>query len=172
MQALYTSTRRDFKNLPLRFRRSPQSTSTPPTLKMSSPSHRRQRSSKSNTPRRSSQRNVPSSPPDLAAAQLQSEAAVSSPLRTQEDGETTPRASGLLGGKYLDIQPAHSYANLYRIIPDQICLEFQPWTWIYKPSTISSTRSTQRKQRPLRTLFPISRPRLLYKQHQTRRHQF
>ncbi|EPE26323.1 Nucleic acid-binding protein [Glarea lozoyensis ATCC 20868] len=106
---------------------------------MSSPSHRRQRSSQSGTPRRASQRNaMPSSPPDPAAAQLQSEAAssqnprstprrapqssspmnyrsspaeiarmnrerdVSSPLRqmsntqtTQEDGDRTPRASGL-----------------------------------------------------------------------------
>src|SRR4051794_14076993 len=113
---------------------------------MSSPSHRRQRSSQSGTPRRSSQRSlVPSSPADPAAAQLQHEAAssqsnalggstprrappssspmnyrsspadiaranrerdVSSPLRqmtntqsTQEDGDRTPRASGLHRGK-------------------------------------------------------------------------
>jgi hypothetical protein len=108
-------------------------------FKMSSPGHRRQRSSQSATPRRSSQRNaIPSSPPDPAASQLQNEAAssqangtprrvapssspmnyrsspaelaranrdVSSPLRqmtntqTTQDGDRTPRASGLLGGK-------------------------------------------------------------------------
>lgn len=45
---------------------------------MSSPGHRRQRSSQSATPRRSSQRNaIPNSPPDPAAAQLQNEAASS-----------------------------------------------------------------------------------------------
>ena len=109
---------------------------------MSSPGHRRQRSSKSATPRRSSQRNaIPSSPPDPSAAQLHSEAAgppsssngtprrssnhpssspmdyrsspadpsrttrdVSSPLRqttqTTQDGDRTPRASGLIGGEF------------------------------------------------------------------------
>ena len=111
---------------------------------MSSPGHRRQRSSQSATPRRSSQRNaIPSSPPDPAAAQLQNEAAssqgglngtprrvapssspmmyrsspadiaranrerdISSPLRQMtnsqptQDGERTPRASGLIGGMY------------------------------------------------------------------------
>ncbi|KAG4416284.1 hypothetical protein IFR04_010565 [Cadophora malorum] len=52
---------------------------------MSSPSHRRQRSSQSGTPRRTSKRsNVPSSPPDPAAAQLHSEAASS-------QGNGTPR---------------------------------------------------------------------------------
>ncbi|KAH8602992.1 MCM2/3/5 family-domain-containing protein [Bisporella sp. PMI_857] len=54
---------------------------------MSSPGHRRQRSSKSAsvTPRRASQRPaVPSSPPDPAAAQLQNEAASS-------QGNSTPR---------------------------------------------------------------------------------
>ncbi|PBP19455.1 cell division control protein 54 [Diplocarpon rosae] len=55
---------------------------------MSSPSHRRQRSSQ-NTPRRTSARNstpaVPSSPPDAAAAQLHSEAASS------QEGNSTPR---------------------------------------------------------------------------------
>jgi len=108
--------------------------------KMSSPGHRRQRSSKSasSTPKRASQRSaIPSSPPDPAAAQLQNEAAssqgngtprrgvpssspmnyrsspadlaratrdVSSPLRqmtntqTTDDGDRTPRASGMLGG--------------------------------------------------------------------------
>jgi len=112
---------------------------------MSSPGHRRQRSSKSasSTPKRASQRSaIPSSPPDPAAAQLQNEAAssqgngngngtprrdapssspmnyrsspgdlarstrdVSSPLRqmtntqTTDDGDRTPRASGMLGGK-------------------------------------------------------------------------
>jgi len=53
---------------------------------MSSPGHRRQRSSQS-TPRRSSQRGsqaLPSSPPDAAAAQLHSEAASS-------QGNATPR---------------------------------------------------------------------------------
>jgi hypothetical protein len=54
-------------------------------IKMSSPSHRRQRSSQSSTPKRASQRNgVPSSPPDPAAAQLQNEAASS-------QGNGTPR---------------------------------------------------------------------------------
>src|ERR1700689_5120606 len=52
---------------------------------MSSPSHRRQRSSQSSTPKRTSQRNaVPSSPPDPAATQLQNEAASS-------QGNGTPR---------------------------------------------------------------------------------
>lgn len=112
-----------------------------PTTIMSSPGHRRQRSSQSATPRRSSQRNaVPNSPLDPSAAQLQHEAAssqgavngttrhlapssspmmyrsspaeiarsnrerdVSSPLRQMtnsqptQDGERTPRASGLTG---------------------------------------------------------------------------
>lgn len=108
-------------------------------LKMSSPGHRRQRSSQSATPRRSSKRSaVPSSPPDPSASQLQNEAAssqnngtprrappssspmnyrsspaelartnrdVSSPLRqmtnTQptQDGDRTPKASGLVGGE-------------------------------------------------------------------------
>ncbi|KAE9382105.1 MCM-domain-containing protein [Stipitochalara longipes BDJ] len=57
---------------------------------MSSPSHRRQRSSQSGTPKRTSQRNssqaLPSSPPDPAAAQLQNEAASS-------EGGKTPRRS-------------------------------------------------------------------------------
>ena len=57
-------------------------------FKMSSPSHRRQRSSQSGTPKRTSQRNssqaLPSSPPDPAAAQLQNEAASS-------EGGKTPR---------------------------------------------------------------------------------
>ncbi|PMD15948.1 MCM-domain-containing protein [Hyaloscypha hepaticicola] len=47
---------------------------------MSSPSHRRRRSSQSGTPKRTSQRNssaLPSSPPDPAAVQLQNEAASS-----------------------------------------------------------------------------------------------
>lgn len=55
---------------------------------MSSPTHRRQKSSQSGTPRRSAQRKpsqaLPSSPPDASAAQLHSEAASS-----QNDG--TPR---------------------------------------------------------------------------------
>jgi len=52
---------------------------------MSSPGHRRQRSSQSATPRRASQRPaVPSSPADPAAAQLQNEAASS-------QGNATPR---------------------------------------------------------------------------------
>ncbi len=54
---------------------------------MSSPSHRRQRSSQSGTPKRTSQRNssqaLPSSPPDPAAAQLHNEAA--------SQGNGTPR---------------------------------------------------------------------------------
>lgn len=63
-----------------------QSTSLSQTT-MSSPSgHRRQRSSQSATPKRSSRssRAIPSSPPDPAAAQLQSEAASS-------QGNGTPR---------------------------------------------------------------------------------
>ena len=133
-------------------------------LKMSSPGHRRQRSSQSATPRRASQRKaIPSSPPDAAAAQLQNEAAssqgngngtprraapssspmnyrsspadlarvsrdVSSPLRqmtnTQtEDGDRTPRASGLLGGK-----STHQYmlanANLCSILTNSIRAKF------------------------------------------------
>lgn len=58
---------------------------------MSSPSHRRQRSSQGGTPRRSSQRNgsaLPSSPPDPAAAQLHSEAASS-------QGNATPHKGGV-----------------------------------------------------------------------------
>ncbi|RDL29986.1 DNA helicase [Venustampulla echinocandica] len=62
---------------------------------MSSPSHRRQRSSQSATPRRSSQRNaIPSSPPDPAAAQLQSEAA-SSQGNDNGNGNGTPRRAPL-----------------------------------------------------------------------------
>ncbi|TVY82363.1 DNA replication licensing factor mcm4 [Lachnellula suecica] len=60
---------------------------------MSSPSHRRQRSSQS-TPRRSSQRNViPSSPPDPAAAQLQSEAAGSQESNTPRRRGGVPSSS-------------------------------------------------------------------------------
>jgi hypothetical protein len=58
----------------------PQTARTIHTLTMSSPSHRRQRSSQSGTPKRTSQRNssaLPSSPPDPAATQLQNEAASS-----------------------------------------------------------------------------------------------
>ncbi|PMD60635.1 MCM-domain-containing protein [Hyaloscypha bicolor E] len=56
---------------------------------MSSPSHRRQRSSQSGTPKRTSQRNssaLPSSPPDPAAAQLQNEASSSAGGKTPRRG--------------------------------------------------------------------------------------
>ena len=132
-------------SIPLSFNSCYHQIETSTNVKMSSPaSHRRQRSSQSGTPRRSSQRQaMQSSPPDPAAAQLQSEAIssqagsqtngtprrapqsssplkfdsspaglarvsrdVSSPLRhmtntqtTQQDGERTPRASGLIGGQ-------------------------------------------------------------------------
>jgi hypothetical protein len=68
-----------FLNLPT------QETTLRIPIKMSSPSHRRQRSSQSSTPKRTSQRNaVPSSPPDPAAVQLHNEAASS-------QGNGTPR---------------------------------------------------------------------------------
>ncbi|KAH7419699.1 MCM2/3/5 family-domain-containing protein [Cadophora sp. MPI-SDFR-AT-0126] len=61
---------------------------------MSSPSHRRQRSSQSGTPRRTSKRsNVPSSPPDPAAAQLHSEAASSQGNGTPRRGAAPPSSS-------------------------------------------------------------------------------
>ncbi len=66
-------------------------------IKMSSPSHRRQRSSQSATPRRTSARNatpaVPSSPPDPAAAQLHSEAASSQGNGTPRRGAAAPPSS-------------------------------------------------------------------------------
>jgi DNA replication licensing factor MCM4 len=149
---------------------------------MSSPGHRRQRSSQSATPRRSSQRNaIPSSPPDAAAAQLQNEAAssqgqvngtprraapssspmiyrsspadiarsnrerdVSSPLRqmtnsqpTQEDGDRTPRASGLLGGKILLII-FEVILIVRRVFTNPIRFKLQPWRG--SPTISSSPR--------------------------------
>ena len=132
---------------------------------MSSPSHRRQRSSQSGTPRRTSQRNpIPSSAPDPAAAQLQNEAAssqsngtprrdipssspmnyrsspadiaranrerdVSSPLKqmtntqTTQDGERTPRASGLLGGQYFRLNTQNRSLTFPRIFTNSLCIE-------------------------------------------------
>ena len=61
---------------------------------MSSPSHRRQRSSQSGTPKRTSARSsqaLPSSPPDPAAAQLQNEAASS---QNGSQALSTPRRAG------------------------------------------------------------------------------
>jgi hypothetical protein len=146
-------------------------------FKMSSPGHRRQRSSQSATPKRSSQRNaVASSPPDPAASQLQNEAAssqknstprrappssspmnyrsspaelaranrdVSSPLRqmsntqTTQDGDRTPRPSGLITGKNPN-QSILTQTHDCRIISYQIC-KLQPQSRFCWQSTIPTS---------------------------------
>ncbi|KAG9233792.1 MCM2/3/5 family-domain-containing protein [Amylocarpus encephaloides] len=116
---------------------------------MSSPSHRRHRSSQSGTPKRSSQRSaIPSSPPDPSAAQLQNEAASS---QGNANGNSTPRRAGL-----------SSSPAIYRSSPADLVRANRERDVSSPLRQMSNTQTTQqdgdrtpRAIRPLRDSSPI-----------------